>query len=100
MGEDSVKNALRLVEEEKYDSQLLGLSALKSITSKRKISIEETCLDFLKKFISPPSPYSNTNDNESKLRLEALTVLSNLLINESVKCSFVIDNDLIQYLVI
>lgn len=97
--EDDVNNALHLIDQDRCDSQLLGMSALLSITKERKISLEESKLGFIKKFLSSRSPFSENNDNESKLRLDALTLLANLLTHKSIKCKYVIESELLQLLI-
>jgi len=95
--EEDIKNALRLIKQEKYDVQMLGMSALINITAKNDISMEESSFDFLSKYIlSQEFDHENTL---SKLRLDALTVLANLLTQKSIHAQFVIDNNFLQTLV-
>lgn len=96
---DDVNNALHLINQEAYDSQLLGMSALASITSKRKVVIESFQFDFLKRFLSARSPHARKHDTEANLRLDALTVLANLLTHKSIECQYVIENELLQQLI-
>eukprot|EP00547_Thalassionema_nitzschioides_P005636 CAMPEP_0194215998 /NCGR_PEP_ID=MMETSP0156-20130528/18207_1 /TAXON_ID=33649 /ORGANISM="Thalassionema nitzschioides, Strain L26-B" /LENGTH=354 /DNA_ID=CAMNT_0038944663 /DNA_START=20 /DNA_END=1084 /DNA_ORIENTATION=- len=98
--DDDVNNALHLLDEDSCESQLLGMSALISITRERKVSIDESKLGFLKRFLSSRSPYSKKYDNESKLRLDALTVLANLLMHKSITCNYVIESELLQLLIV
>jgi len=95
--EDDMKNALHLIKQEKRDVQMLGMSALVNITAKSNVSVEDSSLDFLSKYIlSQPQDGGN---NQSKLRLDALTVLANLLTQKSIQAQFVIDNSLLQPLI-
>jgi len=96
--ENDVKNAFDLINQEKHDVKMLGMSALINITANKNISsvVEESSLDFLPKCILSQG---HEDDKMSKLRLDALTVLGNLLTNDSVKAQFVIENNLLQTLV-
>lgn len=97
--EDDVTNALHLINQERYDSQMLGMNALASITSKRKVVLESSQFGFLKRILSARSPHARKHDTEAKLRLDALTVLANLLTHKSIDCEYVIENELLQLLV-
>jgi len=94
--DEDVKNAISLIEQKKVDVQVLGVSALISLTAKNKIKVQDSILQFLSKHISSRPP---GGANRCRLRLDALTVFANLLTKNSLKCSFVIENNLLQPLV-
>jgi len=94
---DDIKNALNLIKQEMDDVKMLGMSAFINITAKNSISVEDSSLDFLPKYIS--SQPQQDDNKVSKLRQDALTVLANLLTQNSVQAQFVIDNSLLQTLV-
>jgi len=96
--EKDIKNALRLIEQKNHDVQMLGMSALINITAKNNVSVEESSLNFLSKYIL--SKPHDENHHQSKLRLDALTVLANLLTQKSIQDQFVIENNPLQTLVI
>jgi len=95
--EEDTKNVLNMIKQEKDDVRMLGMSALVNITDKDNISMEESKFDFLSKLILS-QPYSHEN-MEQKLRLDALTVLGNMLTQKSIRAQFVIDNGLLHTLV-
>jgi len=93
---DEVQNALKLINQEKYDVKLLGTSALISITEKSKIELQDSDLDFVSKYIlSQP----RDDSPEAKLRLDCLTLLANLLAQDSIKPQYVTEKGFLQLLV-
>jgi len=94
---EDINNALHLINQERRDVRMLGMSALIDITAKSHISVENLSFDFISKYILQQP--EDDKDNQSKIRLDALTVLANLLEQKSIEAQFVIDNGLLQQLI-
>jgi len=95
--EEDISNALYLIAQEEHDVQMIGMSALVDITAKSHVSVKDSNFDFISKYILHQP--QDDKDNQSKLRLDALTVLANLLKQKSIQAQFVIDNGLLQRLI-
>jgi len=98
--EEDIENALDLIKQEKYDVQMLGMSAFVNITANNNISIDESNLDFLSNYIlSQQYFYGRGNDIQSKVYLDALTLLANLLTHKSIQAQFVIEKGILKTLI-
>jgi len=95
---EDVQNSINLMKQEKIDVQMLGVSALVSLTEKNKVEVCDFTLEFVLRHIASPPVKADDRSLVCQFCLECLNILANLLRRNSLKCSDITDNDFIQIL--